>query len=127
MNEPLLRISAVFCCIGMGAWPLMQRCGTCCSTAVEIAELVECEHWGGDIPALEDMLVGNSLLGSVRSFESVPNFAFRNFTQDHSMVEDVFSSPFQASRPGRAALWEVVENLSPHQIPRHVMFCTVLE
>lgn len=127
MNEPLLRISAVFCCIGMGAWPLMQRCGTNCATALEIAERVECEQWGEQIPTLETLLVGSSLSGPIRSFESVPNFAFRNFTQDHSMVEDVFSSPFQASRPGRAALWEIVENLSPHQMPRHVLFCTVLE
>ena len=127
MNEPLLRIVVAFCSIGMGIWPLMQRCGCGCTTALEFAERVAHEQRCDACLFPDDSPLPSRRATLVRSFEAVPNFAIKNFSQDHSLVEEVFSSPFQGSRPGRSAFWEVVENLSPPQVPRHVMFCTILE
>ena len=127
MSEPIMRIAAIFCCMGMGVWPLMQRCGCCCTTALEYADRVIdeqcCERC---CPDQTDQQPCHCPLAA-RSFEAIPNFAIKNFTQDHSLVESVFSSPFQVSLPGDSALWEVVENLRPSRVPRHVMFCTYLE
>ena len=127
MNEPLLRSAVAFCSIGMGIWPLMQQCGCGYTTALEFAERVAVEQRCDACRVQDDSQVPSRRPILVRSFEAVPNFAIKNFSQDHSLVEEVFSSPFQGSRPGLSAFWEVVENLSPPQVSRHVMFCTFLE
>ena len=127
MSEPIMRSAVIFCCMGMGVWPLVQRCGCCCTTAVEFADRFEeeqrCEHCC-PTPQPE----GECLCPlDTRTFEAIPSFAIKQFAEDHSLVEAIFSSPFQLSKPGDSSLWEVVENVRPPRVPRHVMFCTYLE
>jgi len=131
MNEPIMRIAAIFCCIGMGAGPLIQRHGCCCATAAEIAKKFDeeqrseccCSEKSSPVPDPSkcDCPV------VAKSFEAIPSFAIKNFADDLSAVEAVFTSPFQTSLPGDSALWEVVENLRPPRVSRHVLFCTFLE
>jgi hypothetical protein len=129
MNEPIMRIAVIFCCLGMGAGPLVQRVGCCCATAADIADRFseerKCCCCPEDAPPL---LPGKcDCPAAVRTFEAIPAFAIKNFADDLSTVEAVFTSPFQTVRPGETTLWEVVENLRPPRVSRHVLFCTFLE
>lgn len=131
MNEPSMRIAVVFCCMGMGAWPLMQRCGCCCTTAAQIADRFDaeqrCRLCSPESSAGSDCESQCACPLDLRTFEAVPSFAIKPFTVDQSMVEEVFGSPFQIARPSADTHWEVVENLRPPRVSRHVMFCTFLE
>jgi hypothetical protein len=122
MYEPILRAAAVFCCLGMGAWPLMQRCGGCFASAVEIAERIDREQCRTFAPAAEPYRPAD-----LRVFEAVPSFAIKNFTEDLSMVESVFTSAFQVTHPGDQTVWEIVQHLPPARLPKHVLFCTMLD
>ena len=132
MNESIMRIAAVFCCLGMGLGPVMQRYGCCCATAAEISRRLvdeqrsECCCGEQNDTSLPDSSKCDCPVAS-KSFEAVPSYAIKNFADDLWAVEAVFTSPFQVSRPGDSSQWEVVENLRPPRVSRHVMFCTFLE
>jgi hypothetical protein len=129
--EPFMRIAVVFCCMGMGAWPLMQRCGCCCTTAAQIADRFDaeqrCEFCCPEPMPESDPASHCPCPLALRTFEAVPSFAIKPFTVDQSMVEAVFGSPFQIAHPSGDSHWEVVENLRPPRVSRHVLFCTFLE
>ena len=130
MNESMMRFAAVFCCLGMGCGPLVQRYGCCYATATEIADRFHQEQLPASSGELNDHTLDSTSWESppaVKSFEAVPSLAIKNFAEDHAILEAVFTSPFQAVIPGDSSLWEVVENLRPPQVSRHVLFCTTFE
>jgi hypothetical protein len=131
MNDPIMRIAAIFCCVGMGVGPVVLRHGCCCAMAAQIAEEFDeeqcseccCHKKSSPVPDPSKC----DCPAVSKSFVAVPSSAIKNFADDLSAVEAVFASPFQTSLPGDSSLWEVVENLRPPRVPRHVLFCAFLE
>src|SRR5260370_746288 len=116
MKEPIMRAAAIFCCIGMGFGPVMQRYGCCCATVAEIAQKLHDEQCSECCQESDTSAPAPSSCDcpvAAKSFEAVPGFAIKNFADDLWAVEAVFTSPFQGSKPGDSSLWEIVENLRP--------------
>lgn len=124
MSDPILRAAVICCGLGMGVWPTVQRNGCCCATPREIADIlrdaecrerIPCAAFTVDIPA------------PIKMFEFVPAYAIKNYTEDYRDVEAVFTSVFQQAGRGSSNMWEVVENIPPAGVPRHVLFCTTFD
>ena len=134
MSDVVRQIAAAVCCLGMGAWPIMQHYGCCCATAATLAQKLDdeqvCECCRHDPTPPTSPAPDSSKCPcpvAAKAFEAVPAYAIKTYTQDFGYVDAVFTSAFQAAHPGEERLWEVVENLRPPGVPRHVLFCTFLE
>jgi len=135
MSDLVRQFAVAVCCLGMGAWPVMQHYGCCCATVASLADKFDAEQRAdcccGHEPAPPVAPAPDpskcKCPVAAKAFEAIPSFAIKTYTQDFGYVDAVFTSAFQAARPNDETLWEVVENLRPSRVPRHVLFCAFLE